>query len=202
MLKRSFDILIVIPLIIVLSPVTLVIVLTVRVAMGLPVMFRQTRPGLHGRPFKFLKFRTMTEARDATGELLSDSQRLTRFGAWLRRSSLDELPQLINILRGDMSLVGPRPLLMKYLPLYSSEQARRHQVRPGITGWAQVHGRNAIEWEDRLSMDVWYVENYSFWLDCQILWRTIATVFRFRGTSYAGHVSMPEFKGDQDSRDG
>jgi sugar transferase EpsL len=202
MLKRSFDILMTILLIVVLSPVILTVVLSVRVAMGSPVLFHQKRPGLHGRPFKFLKFRTMTETRDATGELLSDLQRLPRFGAWLRRSSLDELPQLINVLRGDMSLVGPRPLLMKYLPLYSSEQARRHQVRPGITGWAQVHGRNSVEWAEKLSMDVWYVENCSFWLDCQVLWRTMATVVRSRGTSYAGHVTMPEFKGNQDSRDG
>jgi sugar transferase EpsL len=202
MLKRGFDVLMAILLIVVLSPLILIIVLSVRVAMGSPVLFHQIRPGLHARPFKFLKFRTMTEGRDPAGEMLSDSQRLTHFGAWLRRSSLDELPQLINVLRGDMSLVGPRPLLMKYLPLYSAEQARRHQVRPGITGWAQVRGRNSVEWESKFSMDVWYVENCSFWLDCQILWRTVATVVRSRGTSYAGHVTMPEFKGSQDSCDG
>lgn len=170
---------------------------SVHLAMGSPVLLRQTRPGLNGRPFTFLKFRSMTDARDGEGKLLPDERRLTAFGRWLRRSSLDELPQLINVLRGDMSLVGPRPLLMEYLPLYSARQARRHEVRPGITGWAQVNGRNAISWEEKFEYDVWYVEHQSFALDLRILFMTFARLFRRSDVSHGGHATMPRFSGSE-----
>lgn len=196
-MKRGFDFMMAALLIVVLSPLMLMTALAVRLALDSPVLLRQIRPGLHGRPFYFLKFRSMTEARDEKGELLPDSQRMTSFGTWLRRSSLDELPQLINVLRGDMSLVGPRPLLMEYLPLYSPRQAMRHQVRPGITGWAQINGRNAISWEVRFEYDAWYVENRSFLLDLKILLLTVARVFRKSDVSHAGHVSMPRFTGSK-----
>lgn len=169
--------------------------ISVRLLMGSPVLLRQVRPGLDGQPFTFVKFRSMTEALDAEGKLLPDEQRLTPFGIWLRRSSLDELPQLINVLCGDMSLVGPRPLLMEYLPLYSPRQARRHGVRPGITGWAQVNGRNAISWEEKFEYDVWYVEHQSFALDMKILFLTLARLFQRGDISYGGHVTMPRFTG-------
>jgi sugar transferase EpsL len=194
-LKRGFDFLMAAVLLVLLSPVMLLTALAVRLAMGSPVLLRQIRPGLDGQPFAFLKFRSMTEDRDASGELLPDAQRMTPFGAWLRRSSLDELPQLINVLRGDMSLVGPRPLLMEYLPLYSPRQAMRHRVRPGITGWAQVNGRNALSWEVRFEQDAWYVEKRCFRLDLKILFLTAARLFRRDDVSHAGHVTMPRFTG-------
>jgi lipopolysaccharide/colanic/teichoic acid biosynthesis glycosyltransferase len=167
----------------------------VRVSLGTPVFFRQKRPGHHGKPFTLYKFRTMTDARDAAGRLLSDAERLSPVGSFLRSSSLDELPELVNVLRGDMSLVGPRPLLMEYLPLYSERQARRHDVRPGITGWAQVNGRNAISWAEKFDLDLWYVENCSFWLDLEILARTLVGVVAQRGISHGGDATMPPFGG-------
>lgn len=180
---------------IVLSPFLLLIGLAVRTQMGRPVMFRQMRPGLCGRPFFMYKFRTMTGERDANGVLLSDEQRLTRLGKFLRTTSLDELPELLNVLKGDMSLVGPRPLLMQYLDRYTPEQARRHEVKPGITGWAQVNGRNAITWEEKFALDVWYVDNWSLWLDMKILVMTLVKVFRREGISAEGEATMTEFKG-------
>lgn len=169
----------------------------VRRKLGSPVLFTQVRPGLHGQPFRMVKFRTMTDARDASGALLPDAQRLTPFGRFLRASSLDELPELWNVLRGEMSLVGPRPLLMEYLPLYSPEQARRHEVRPGITGWAQVNGRNAISWADKFALDVWYVDHHSLWLDVRILSLTVRKVLVRDGISAAGEATMPRFEGDK-----
>jgi len=165
----------------------------VRLRLGSPVLFRQQRPGYRGKPFGLLKFRTMTNQRDANGELLPDAQRLTPFGCWLRSTSIDELPGLLNILRGDMSFIGPRPLLMQYLPLYSLEQARRHDVKPGFSGWAQINGRNAISWEEKFRLDVWYVDNQSFWLDLRIFVSTISKVFRREGISAAGEATMTPF---------
>ncbi len=195
MLKRTFDLLVAAILTFVLLPVLAVVALLIRARMGAPVLFRQVRPGRHGIPFELLKFRTMAEATDASGQPLADGLRLTPLGRTLRRLSLDELPQLVNVLRGDMSLVGPRPLLMEYLPLYSAEQARRHEVRPGITGWAQVNGRNDVEWDDRLRRDVWYVDHRSFLLDLRILAMTAGRVFSRRGVSKDGHETMPRFTG-------
>ena len=163
--------------------------------LGSPVFFRQVRPGMHGKPFEMIKFRTMTDTRGPDGKLLPDAERLTPFGRFLRSSSLDELPELWNVLKGDMSLVGPRPLLMEYLPLYSPEQARRHLVRPGVTGWAQVNGRNAISWEDKFRLDTWYVDNRSFWLDIRILWLTVRKVLVRDGISAPGDATMPAFNG-------
>jgi lipopolysaccharide/colanic/teichoic acid biosynthesis glycosyltransferase len=191
--KRLFDMAAALGGLILIWPILLLIALVVRVGLGAPVLFRQPRPGLGGKPFMLLKFRTMTDARDAAGELLPDGQRLTRLGRLLRRSSLDELPELINVLRGDMSLVGPRPLLMEYLPYYSAEQARRHEVRPGLTGWAAIHGRNATTWPERLAQDVWYVDHRSMALDCQILLRTVAKVIRQEGISQEGQATMIRF---------
>ena len=165
--------------------------------LGRPIFFRQIRPGLEGRPFEMVKFRTMTSQRDASGRLAPEDQRLTKFGLWLRSTSLDELPELWNVLKGDMSLVGPRPLLVQYLPLYSPRQARRHEVRPGITGWAQVNGRNALTWPQKFELDVWYVENRSLWLDIRILWLTVRSVLRRDGISAAGEATMPAFTGNQ-----
>ena len=165
----------------------------VRVGLGRPVLFRQLRPGLGGRPFTLLKFRTMTDARDEAGELLPDDQRMTRLGRFLRHSSLDELPELINVLQGEMSLVGPRPLLMEYLPHYTPEQARRHEVRPGVTGWAVTHGRNTTTWAERLQQDVWYVDHRSFALDCRILLLTVVKVIKQEDISPKGRVTMPRF---------
>jgi lipopolysaccharide/colanic/teichoic acid biosynthesis glycosyltransferase len=179
----------------VLSPALLIVSLMIRRQMGSPVFFRQTRPGLHGRPFEMIKFRTMRDAVDAQGRPLPDAERLTRLGRFLRSSSLDELPELWNVLRGEMSLVGPRPLLMEYLPLYSPEQARRHELRPGVTGWAQVNGRNAISWEEKFALDVWYVDNRSLWLDLEIIWLTIRKVIKRDGISAAGEATMPKFTG-------
>ncbi|QDL39135.1 sugar transferase [Rhodoferax sediminis] len=169
----------------------------VRRKLGSPVFFRQIRPGLHGRPFRMVKFRTMTDACGPDGQLLPDADRLTAFGRFLRATSLDELPELWNVLRGDMSLVGPRPLLMEYLPLYSPEQARRHEVRPGITGWAQVNGRNALSWDDKFKLDVWYVDHRTLSLDVKILWRTVRKVLVRDGISAAGEATMPRFTGSQ-----
>lgn len=169
----------------------------VRRKLGSPVLFKQVRPGLHGKPFKMVKFRTMTYERGTNGALLPDAQRLTSFGRYLRASSLDELPEMWNVLRGEMSLVGPRPLLMEYLPLYSPEQARRHEVRPGITGWAQVNGRNAISWVDKFALDVWYVDHRSLWLDVRILWLTLCKVFMRDGISAPGEATMPRFEGSK-----
>jgi len=167
----------------------------VRRKLGRPVLFRQSRPGLHERSFEIRKFRTMTDDRDTDGNLLADSERLLPFGRFLRSTSLDELPELWNVLKGEMSLVGPRPLLMEYLDLYSEEQARRHEVRPGITGWAQVNGRNALTWEEKFDLDVWYVDNHSLWLDLKILILTIARVFKREGVSQEGHATMERFQG-------
>jgi sugar transferase EpsL len=175
------------------APIALVVALLVRLRLGRPVLYRQLRPGLGGRPFEIRKFRTMRDAADAAGRPLPDAERLTRLGRWLRRTSLDELPELVNVLRGEMSLVGPRPLLIEYLPRYDAEQARRHEVRPGITGWAQVHGRNAVGWEERFRLDVWYVDHLSLSLDLRILLRSVGQVLRGRGVSAAGHATMPRF---------
>ena len=178
-------------------PVLLGLAVLVRITHGPPILFRQTRPGLHGRPFQLIKFRTMRSAFDAQGRPLPDAERLTRLGRWLRATSLDELPELWNVLRGDMSLVGPRPLLMEYLPLYSAEQARRHEVRPGITGWAQVNGRNSLSWEEKFELDVWYVEHQSLWLDIKIMAFTIRKVLLREGISAQGEDTMPRFTGSQ-----
>jgi len=178
-------------------PVLLGLSMLVRITHGPPILFRQTRPGLHGRPFQLIKFRTMRSAFDAQGRPLPDAERLTRLGRWLRATSLDELPELWNVLRGDMSLVGPRPLLMEYLPLYSAEQARRHEVRPGITGWAQVNGRNSLSWEEKFELDVWYVEHQSLWLDIKIMAFTIRKVLLREGISAQGEDTMSRFTGSQ-----
>ncbi len=201
MLKRWTDLLLAGVALLVLSPVLILLSVLVRRKLGSPVLFRQERPGLHGRPFMMVKFRTMTDARDAQGQLLPDAERLPPFGRWLRSTSLDELPELWNVLRGDMSLVGPRPLLMRYLPLYNERQRRRHEVRPGVTGWAQINGRNALGWEERFEMDVWYVDNQSLRLDARILWLTIRKVLVREGISAAGEATMPEFKGSPPVQD-
>jgi lipopolysaccharide/colanic/teichoic acid biosynthesis glycosyltransferase len=196
--KRLFDILVAASLLLLTLPLMLTTALAVRLAMGAPVLLRQTRPGKGGIPFLFFKFRTMTEARDGAGRLLPDERRLTPFGRWLRATSLDELPQLVNVLKGDMSLVGPRPLLMEYIPLYSPQQARRHDVRPGITGWAQVNGRNALSWEERFRLDVWYVDHRSWLLDLRILLLTVLRVFQARGVAQPGQATMTRFTGGGD----
>jgi lipopolysaccharide/colanic/teichoic acid biosynthesis glycosyltransferase len=193
--KRLLDLGLTVPAFIVLAPVLLVVAVLVRLRLGAPVLFRQQRPGLHGKPFTILKFRTMTDARDADGNLRPDSERLTPFGRFLRSTSLDELPELINVLRGDMSLVGPRPLLMKYLDLYTPEQMRRHDMRPGITGWAQVNGRNMVSWEQKFLLDVWYVEHMSPWLDLAILSLTLRNILRREGIAHPGHATMHDFTG-------
>lgn len=180
-MKRAFDVAASLAALLVLSPLLLVTAVLVRTMLGTPVLFRQQRPGRHEQPFRILKFRTMTDERDSSGLLLPDSARLTRFGRLLRRTSLDELPELYNVLRGDMSLVGPRPLLMRYLPFYSLRERLRHTVRPGITGWAQINGRNCLSWDERLEHDIWYVEHQSIRLDVSILFRTVAAVFRSKG---------------------
>ncbi|MFY9388669.1 MAG: sugar transferase [Smithellaceae bacterium] len=192
--KRLMDLFIAVPAFIVLLPVYAIVTLLVCLLIGFPVLFRQKRPGLGGKPFTMYKFRTMTDARGHDGALLPDAARLTRFGQFLRAASLDELPELLNVLKGDMSLVGPRPLLMKYLERYSPKQARRHEVRPGITGWAQVNGRNAITWEEKFNLDVWYVDNQSFWLDIKIIFLTIFKIFKREGINQAGQATMEEFK--------
>ncbi len=177
------------------SPVLIVVAIMIWRQMGAPVLFRQIRPGLHGKPFQMIKFRTMRDAVDAKGNALPDGERLTRLGRFLRASSLDELPELWNVLKGDMSLVGPRPLLMEYLPLYSPEQTRRHDVRPGVTGWAQINGRNAISWDQKFALDLWYVGNRSIALDLKIIWMTIRKVAKRDGISAAGEATMPKFTG-------
>jgi lipopolysaccharide/colanic/teichoic acid biosynthesis glycosyltransferase len=194
-MKRLHDILAAAAGLMLLSVPMLVLAVMVRIHLGSPVLFRQQRPGLHGRPFMMLKFRTMTDERGPDGALKCDVERLTPFGRFLRASSLDELPELWNVLDGNMSLVGPRPLLMEYLPLYTPEQARRHDVRPGITGWAQVNGRNAISWEEKFKLDVWYVDNLSLWLDLKILLLTVKKVLLRDGISATGEATMPKFTG-------
>ncbi|MFW8629177.1 sugar transferase [Vibrio natriegens] len=194
-MKRLFDFCVSLCGLILLSPIIALVAWKIRKNLGSPVLFRQTRPGLNGKPFEMVKFRTMKDAIDAQGNPLPDSERMTPFGDKLRNSSLDELPELWNVLKGEMSLVGPRPLLMQYLPLYSKEQARRHDVRPGVTGWAQINGRNAISWEDKFKLDVWYVDNRSFWLDIKILFLTVKKVFVKEGISADGHVTIEPFTG-------
>lgn len=195
MLKRLSDILISSICMIILAPIFLIISWLVASKLGSPILFEQIRPGLNARPFKMIKFRTMRDLFDEDGNLLPDSERVTSFGRFLRSTSLDELPELWNVVKGDMSLVGPRPLLMEYVPLYSKEQFRRHNVRPGVTGWAQVNGRNAISWEDKFKLDVWYVDNRSLWLDIKILFMTIKKVFVREGISASDHVTTEKFKG-------
>jgi lipopolysaccharide/colanic/teichoic acid biosynthesis glycosyltransferase len=197
MLKRLFDLLVAAAALLLLAPLLLVLAWLVRRRIGAPVLFRQLRPGLHGRPFELLKFRSMREALDERGRPLPDAERLTPFGRFLRASSLDELPELWNVLRGDMSLVGPRPLLMEYLPLYTPEQARRHAVRPGITGWAQVNGRNALSWEEKFRLDVWYVDHRSFRLDLRILLLTLKRVLAREGINAEGEATMARFTGSK-----
>lgn len=198
MLKRIFDFTFALIVVTLVSPLILLTAIAVAGSMGSPVLFRQLRPGLHGRSFEVLKFRTMAEAVGLDGQPLPDEQRLTKLGAFLRRFSLDELPQLFNVLKGDMSLVGPRPLLMEYLPLYNAQQMRRHEVRPGITGWTQVNGRNALSWEDKFALDVWYVDHRSFWLDMKILAMTARRVFSGSGVSKEGFATTEKFHGTAD----
>lgn len=195
-MKRFFDLVLACLALFLYCVPLLLLVWQIRYKLGAPVFFRQVRPGLHGRPFKMVKFRTMTDERGSDGQLLPDADRLTPFGRLLRTTSLDELPELWNVLKGDMSLVGPRPLLMEYLPLYSQEQARRHEMRPGITGWAQVNGRNALSWEEKFKLDVWYVDNHSLWLDIKILWLTVRKVLGQTDISAEGHATMPPFRGN------
>ncbi len=194
-MKRIFDIVVSGTALVVLLPMLVVVALLVRWHFGSPVFFAQVRPGMNARPFRMFKFRTMTDARNSDGQLLPDADRLSSFGRLLRSTSLDELPELWNVLKGDMSLVGPRPLLLEYLPLYSSEQAKRHDVRPGITGWAQVNGRNALSWDEKFALDVWYVDNRSFALDLRIMILTIGSVLRRSGVSAHGEATMPRFTG-------
>ncbi len=192
--KRFFDLILTLPGVVLLSPLMALIALLVKSKLGSPILFKQVRPGLHGKPFTMYKFRTMTDARDSKGQLLPDSQRLTQLGKFLRATSLDELPELWNVLKGDMSLVGPRPLLMQYLQRYTPEQARRHEVKPGITGWAQVNGRNAISWEEKFRLDVWYVDNCSIIMDIKIILMTLKKVFKKEGIVIASKdFRMPDF---------
>ena len=195
MVKRVFDAMAALLALCLLSPVLVLVAWLIRRKLGSPVLFQQIRPGRYGQPFKMVKFRTMRDAIDADGNPLPDSERMTPFGSMLRSSSLDELPELWNVLKGEMSLVGPRPLLMEYLPLYSKEQARRHEVRPGVTGWAQINGRNALSWEEKFKLDVWYVNNQSLWLDLKILLLTVKKVFVREGISGEGEVTMSKFAG-------
>ncbi|MBK9123572.1 MAG: sugar transferase [Chloroflexi bacterium] len=194
-MKRLLDLVLSSIGLVVLSPLVAILSLMIAIRLGRPILFTQQRPGLHGKSFKIYKFRTMTDTRDADGNLLPDGERLTRFGRYLRSTSLDELPELLNVLKGDMSLVGPRPLLMHYLDLYTPEQARRHEVKPGITGWAQINGRNAISWEDKFKLDVWYVDNWSLWLDIRILALTVWKVIRREGISGQGEATVKYFQG-------
>jgi lipopolysaccharide/colanic/teichoic acid biosynthesis glycosyltransferase len=194
-MKRLFDIVVVSLTAPLWLPLVIILAALVRIKLGSPIFFRQERPGFHGQLFRLIKFRTMTDARDKSGNLLPDSVRLTPFGKWLRSTSLDELPELFLVLKGDMSLVGPRPLLVQYLPLYNNEQARRHDVRPGLTGWAQINGRNAISWEEKFALDVWYVDHQSVWLDTKILFLTFWRVFSRHGISAANEATMPVFTG-------
>jgi lipopolysaccharide/colanic/teichoic acid biosynthesis glycosyltransferase len=194
--KRLFDIVASFSILVLFAPLLAILAWQVHRKLGSPVIFLQLRPGLHGKPFQLMKFRTMTDERGDDGDLLPDSERLPPFGRFLRSTSLDELPELWNVLKGDMSLVGPRPLLMEYVDLYSDEQARRHEVRPGMTGWAQVKGRNALTWEEKFELDIWYVDNQSLWLDLKILFMTIGTVFKREGVSHEGHATMDKFRGN------
>ncbi|MFS0836759.1 sugar transferase [Paenibacillus sp. 1P03SA] len=198
MLKRCFDLFVSVTGLLLLLPFILLLAFLIRTKLGSPVLFKQQRPGLYGKPFYVYKFRTMTNEKDENGVLLPDHIRLTPFGKFLRKLSLDELPQLVNVLKGDLSLVGPRPLLMDYLSRYTPEQARRHLVKPGITGWAQVNGRNALKWEEKFELDVWYVDHQSFWLDIKILFLTVKKVFKSEGINQTGHVTMPVFMGLED----
>jgi len=193
--KRIFDLSLSVLGIAILSPLLLIIAVFIRTRIGAPIIFKQVRPGLHGKPFVIYKFRTMTNTRDENGNLFSDEERLTSLGRFLRRTSLDELPELFNVLKGNMSIVGPRPLLMQYLDRYTPKQARRHEVKPGITGWAQVNGRNAISWEDKFKLDVWYVDNWSLWLDVKIILMTILKVLKQEGIRQVGEATMAEFLG-------
>jgi sugar transferase EpsL len=199
--KRVLDIGAALVALILLTPLIVVLALLVRLKLGSPIFFSQKRPGFGGRPFILHKFRTMTDARDNRGQLLPDSERLTRFGKFLRASSLDELPELFNVLKGEMSLVGPRPLLMEYLVRYTPEQSRRHEAKPGITGWAQINGRNAINWEERFKLDVWYVDRVGFLLDLKIIFMTLAKIIRREGISADGHPTMPVFMGSPQGKD-
>ena len=194
-IKRLADIVVALLVLILFSPIILIVAILIRFNLGSPIFFRQQRPGLHGKPFQMIKFRTMRDAQGKDGQPLPDEERMTRFGNLLRKVSLDELPELWNVVRGEMSLVGPRPLLMQYLERYSERQKKRHDVRPGVTGWAQVNGRNAVDWDTRFEMDVWYVENWSLMLDLKILVLTVKTVLKRDGVSAEGHVTMPEFMG-------
>ncbi len=196
--KRIFDLALTLPGLVLISPLLLTLALLVRIFLGKPVIFSQVRPGYKGKPFALYKFRTMTDARDSQGNLLPDELRLTRFGQFLRSYSLDELPELINVIRGEMSLVGPRPLLMQYLERYSFEQARRHDVLPGMTGWAQVNGRNILTWQDKFRLDVWYVDHWSIWLDIKILWLTFVKVIKREGINQPGRATAEEFMGNPD----
>ena len=197
-MKRIFDFVSAFIAIVFLLPVIVIVAVLIRFKLGSPIFFTQNRPGLNGVVFKMIKFRSMSDTKDYHGNLLADSERMTKFGTFLRATCLDELPGLINVLKGEMSLVGPRPLLIQYLPLYDAEQKRRHDVRPGITGWAQVNGRNAISWEEKFELDVWYVKNQSFWLDLKILFLTIKKVFVREGISANNHVTIEPFKGSKD----
>ena len=196
-MKRSRDLIVALAMLILLLPLLVVLAAVVRRSLGRPVLLRQVRPGFRGEPFTLFKFRTMSNAVDASGTLLPDAQRLGKVGSRLRDMSLDELPELINVIRGEMSLVGPRPLLMQYLDRYTPEQARRHEVKPGITGWAQVNGRNSLSWEDKFALDVWYVDHRSFWLDLKILMRTAWKILRREGISQPGQATMREFMGSK-----
>lgn len=193
--KRWMDLFVALAGIILLAPLLLIVIMLIWIRIGKPILFRQMRPGLNSKPFNMYKFRTMSDERNESGDLLSDELRMTKLGKMLRSTSLDELPELFNVLKGDMSLVGPRPLLMKYLDRYTPEQARRHKVKPGITGWAQVNGRNAISWEEKFAFDIWYVDNCSLWLDVKILFMTAFKVFKREGISAEGETTMPEFMG-------
>ena len=193
--KRVFDLILTLPAIIIFLPVYAVVALCVRVLIGSPVIFSQNRPGFGGKPFKLYKFRTMNSAQRKNGELLSDFERLTRFGRFLRLTSLDELPELFNVLKGDMRLVGPRPLLLQYLERYTPEQERRHEVKPGITGWAQINGRNSLNWEEKFKLDVWYVDHQSLWLDVKIIVLTLYKVFKREGINQSAEITMEPFKG-------
>ena len=197
-MKRVFDLLIILSSLPIFLTVFVIVALTVRIRLGSPVLFQQLRPGKNGKPFKMYKFRTMRDASNEMGDALPDAERITQFGSFLRKCSLDELPEFWNVIKGDMSLIGPRPLLMEYLPLYSPEQARRHDVRPGITGWAQVNGRNSIAWKDKFKYDVWYVDNQSFWLDLKIILLTIKKVIVREGISADGEATMPKFTGNKE----
>jgi len=196
-MKRTFDIFVVLISLLLLMPIYFLVILVVKIKIGSPIFFKQLRPGLEGKAFNIYKFRTMTNECDSNGVLLSDNKRLTQFGKFLRSTSLDELPSLWSVLKGDMSLVGPRPLLVEYLPLYSERQSRRHEVRPGITGWAQVNGRNAISWDQKFELDVWYVDNQSIWLDVKIIWLTLKKVIVRDGITAQGDATMPIFRGSK-----